>query len=145
MSSDASKDALISALNAQLSAEYQAVIQYIQYSAVVSGPYRPELVRFFQAEVPDEQAHAQYLANAVANLGGTPTTQALPVPAATDPRQMLENVQEAEAQAVTAYTSLVGLADEAGETGIRLQLEDFIGDESNHRNETRRMLQGHWA
>lgn len=137
-------DALIAALNAQLSAEYQAVVQYTHYSAVVSGPYRPELVRFFQAEIPDEQGHAQYLANAVANLGGTPTTDVLSVPHATDPREMLQNVLDAENGAVAAYTQLVNLADEAGETGIRLQMENFIQDETGHRDETRRMLQGKW-
>lgn len=135
---------LIAALNQQLSAEYQAVVQYTHYSAVVSGPYRPELVRFFQSEIPDEQGHAQYLANAVAILGGTPTTNVLPVPHATDPKEMLQNILNAESQAVSAYKELVQLADEAGETGLRLHLETFIQDESNHRDETKRMLQGKW-
>jgi bacterioferritin len=135
---------LIDALNAQLSAEYQAVVQYTHYSAVVSGPYRPELVRFFQTEIPDEQGHAQYLANTVALLGGTPTTTVLPVPAATDPRDMLQNIFEAESQAVEAYKKLVVLADAEGQTGLRLHLETFIQDESNHRDETRRLLGGKW-
>ena len=139
-----SKEKLIEALNAQLSAEYQAVVQYTHYSAVVSGPYRPELVRFFQAEIPDEQGHAQFLANQIAILGGTPTTDVLPVPAAKDPQEMLRNVVEAESKAVAAYTELVKLADEAGETGLRLHLETFIQDESNHRDETRRILEGKW-
>lgn len=139
-----SKEKLIEALNAQLSAEYQAVVQYTHYSAVVSGPYRPELVRFFQAEIPDEQGHAQFLANQIAILGGTPTTDVLPVPGAKDPQEMLRNVVEAESKAVAAYTELVKLADEAGETGLRLHLETFIQDESNHRDETRRILEGKW-
>jgi len=138
------KEKLIAALNAQLSAEYQAVVQYTHYSAVVSGPYRPELVRFFQAEIPDEQGHAQFLANTVAILGGTPTTDVLPVAHATDPREMLKNVVEAESAAVAAYTELVKLADEAGETGLRLHLEGFIQDETSHRDETRRILDGKW-
>ncbi len=142
--SDQNTQVLIAALNEQLSAEYQAVVQYTHYSAVVSGPYRPELVRFFQTEIPDELGHAQFLANAVANLGGTPASNVLPVPPATDPRDMLQNVFQAETQAVASYTRLVQLADEAGETGLRLQLESFIQDESRHRNETRRMLEGKW-
>jgi len=135
---------LIAALNAQLSAEYQAVVQYTHYSAVVSGPYRLELVRFFQTEIPDEQGHAQYLANAVAIRGGTPTTSVLPVPPAEDPKQMLQNVLEAETQAVEAYKKLVQMAEEQGETGLKLQLETFIQDETTHRDETRRLLQGTW-
>ena len=135
---------LISALNEQLSAEYQAIVQYIQYSAVVTGPHRPELVRFFQDELPDEQAHAQYLANEVSVLGGTPTTAVPPVPIDTDPHKLLENVLDAETRAVEAYTALARLADEAGEPTIRIQMEHFIEDESSHRHETEKILKGKW-
>jgi len=139
-----SRDALIDALNDQLSAEYQAIIQYIQYSAVVTGPHRPELVTFFRAEIPDEQSHAQYLADKIAALGGTPTTVAKPVPTASTPRELLQNVLEAEEQAIAAYTRLIKLADAAGEIGIRTQMENFVQDETGHRDETRKILQGGW-
>lgn len=139
-----STQALIDAMNEQLSAEYQAIIQYIQYSAVVSGPHRPELVTFFRGEIPDEQGHAQYLADKISALGGTPTTEAKPVPRAEDTRRMLEFVQEAEHQAIQAYARLIELADAAGEIGIRIQMETFLQDESTHRDETRKILQGAW-
>ena len=139
-----SQQALLDAMNEQLSAEYQAVIQYIQYSAVVTGPNRPELVNFFRGEIPDEQMHAQYLADKIAAMGGTPTTSAKPVPAAKEPRELLENVLAAEEQAIAAYTRLIDLADAAGETGIRIQMENFVTDENNHRDETRKILQGRW-
>jgi bacterioferritin len=139
-----SQQALLEAMNEQLSAEYQAIIQYIQYSAVVTGPNRPELVNFFRAEIPDEQMHAQYLADKIAAMGGTPTTIAKPVPAAREPRELLENVLAAEEQAISAYTRLIDLADAAGETGIRIQMENFVTDENNHRDETRKILQGRW-
>ena len=140
-----SQQALIAAMNDQLSAEYQAIIQYLQYSAVVTGPHRPELVNFFRAEIPDEQMHAQYLADKIAAMGGTPTTNAKPVPAASEPRQLLENVLAAEEQAIKAYTRLIELADEAGEVGIRIQMENFVQDENNHRDETKKILQGRWS
>jgi bacterioferritin len=139
-----SKQALIDAMNDQLSAEYQAIIQYLQYSAVVTGPYRPELVTFFQSEIPGEQVHAQYLADKISALGGTPTTTAKPVPMATETRELLQNVVEAEEEAVAAYTRLIQLADELGEIGIRIQMENFVQDESTHRDEIRKILQGRW-
>ena len=139
-----SKDALIGAMNDQLSAEYQAIIQYLQYSAVVTGPHRPELVAFFRAEIADEQIHAQYLADKIAALGGVPTTEAKPVPAGDSPQQLLQNVLDAETQAVAAYTSLIELADQAGEVGIRIQMENFVQDESTHRDETMKILRGRW-
>lgn len=136
--------ALIEAMNEQLASEYQAVIQYIQYSAVVTGPYRRELVAFFQQEIPDEQGHAQYLADKISALGGQPTTNAKPVPTSNDARQLLRYVLEAETEAVAAYTRLIDLADEAGETGIRIQMENFVQDESTHRDETKKILAGDW-
>ena len=135
---------LISAMNAQLSAEYQAVMTYNHYSAVVTGPHRPELVAFFRAEIPDELRHAQYLADKVAALGGTPAPTALPVSVATETKALLKNVLEAESQAVEAYKKLMDLADEAGETGIRLQMETFLQDETNHRDEVSKILHGAW-
>jgi bacterioferritin len=67
------KQQMIDALNEDLAYEYAAVLQYLTYAAKVSGPYRPELSRFFMAEVPAETAHAQWLANKIVSLGGEPT------------------------------------------------------------------------
>ncbi|HEV2129359.1 MAG TPA: ferritin-like domain-containing protein [Thermomicrobiales bacterium] len=72
---NASKDDLIKGLNDDLAGEYNAIISYLQYSAKVNGPYRPQLVEFLQADIPDEQAHAQYLADKIASLGGEPTVE----------------------------------------------------------------------
>ena len=139
-----SQRVLIEELNNQLAAEYQAIIQYIDYSATVNGPQRQQLVAFFQAEIPDEQLHAQYLADKISVLGGNPTTSAKSVPHSSDAHQQLEYVLEAENKAVAGYTKLITLAEEAGEIGIRVQMENFIMDETNHRDETRKILEGNW-
>ena len=141
----ADKDELVAAMNDQLSAEYQAVIQYLQYSAIVNGPHRPELVTFFRNEIPDEQTHAQYLADKISALGGNPTTNAKPVPPGNTPQELLKNVLDAESEAVAAYTKLIDLADAVGEIGIRIQMENFLQDESTHRDETKKILEGHWG
>ena len=80
---NARMDDLIRGLNEDLAGEYNAIISYLQYSAKVSGPYRPQLVEFLQAEIPDEQRHAQYLADKIASLGGEPAAE----PAATTEEQ----------------------------------------------------------
>lgn len=134
------KTHLIDALNEDLANELQAIIMYIQYSACVTGPYRPQLVGFFQGEIPDEQMHAQFLADKIVSLGGTPTTTPTPVPAANGNRQMLENVLAAEQQAIRGYGERVKQADEAGEIGLRVELENFITDETKHYEETKKML-----
>lgn len=134
------KNTLIDRLNEDLSGELSAIIQYITYAAKATGPYRPQLVQFFLAEVPDEQAHAQYLANKIVALGGEPTTVARPVPAADSNRAMLEAVLVAERQAIADYTARAEEADAFGDKGLSVQLEDMVRDESGHAEETERIL-----
>jgi bacterioferritin len=98
------KKTLIAHLNEDLAGELGAMIQYLTYAAKVTGPYRPQLVDFFMAEVPDEQGHATYLANKIVALGGEPTTEPRPVPEAASNHDMLEAVLEAETRAVKDYT-----------------------------------------
>ena len=69
------RQALIDGLNHDLAGEYQAIVMYTQYSAKLTGPYRRELRALFQAEIADEQGHAQFLADKIASLGGEPTTE----------------------------------------------------------------------
>lgn len=135
---------LIKGLNADLAGEYNAIISYTQYSAKVTGPYRPQLVQFLQSEIPDEQRHAQYLADKIASLGGTPVVEPKPVRTSDDTREMLQFIYEAEAETVENYRARIDEADAAGETGLKVQLEEMLSDETTHRDEVRKMLDG-WA
>lgn len=131
---------LIERLNEDLAGELGAIIQYLTYAAKATGPYRPQLVQFFLAEVPDEQAHAQFLANKIVALGGEPTTEPRPVPAAASNRDMLQAVLEAERRAVADYTRRAQEAEAFGDKGLMVQLEDMVRDESGHAEETERIL-----
>lgn len=135
------KQTLIKHLNEDLAGELSAIIQYLTYAAKASGPYRPQLAQFFLAEVADEQGHAQFLANKIVALGGEPTTQPRPVPAARNNREMMEAVLAAEQQAVKDYTQRAFEAEEYGDKGLAVQLEDMVRDESSHSEETQRILQ----
>ncbi len=134
------KKKLIENLNHDLAGELGAIIQYITYAAKATGPYRPQLSQFFLAEVTDEQGHAQFLANKIVALGGEPTTQPRPVPPAKNNRQMLEAVLEAEKQALKDYTKRAKEAEEFGDKGLAVQLEDMVRDESGHAEESERIL-----
>jgi len=134
------KTQLIDLLNKDLAEEYSAIIQYITYAARATGPYRPQLSQFFLAEVADEQMHAQFLANKIVALGGAPTTQASPVADGANNRVMLEEVLKAERGAVERYTERAKQAEELGEKGLVVQLEDMVRDESGHSEETERIL-----
>src|SRR5262245_23885681 len=91
---------LIAGLNDDLAAEFSAVIMYVTYAAQVDGVHRSELRQFFQAEVPDEQGHAQMLADKIAAMGGSPTTTSRPVPAASSNKARLEAALEAEVDTI---------------------------------------------
>jgi len=134
------KQALIDGLNEDLAGELSAIIQYITYAAKATGPFRPQLVSFFLEEVADEQGHAQFLANKIVALGGEPTTSPRPVPPAESNKAMLQAILEAERQAVKDYTLRARQADEFGDKGLAVQLEDMVRDESGHSEETQRIL-----
>jgi bacterioferritin len=134
------KELLIAKLNEDLAGELSAIIQYITYAAKATGPYRPQLSAFFLQEVADEQMHAQFLANKIVALGGEPTTEPRPVPAAATNRAMMEAVLAAELQAGKDYTQRAQEADEYGDKGLVVALEDMVRDEMGHSEETERML-----
>lgn len=131
---------LVDSLNEDLAGELGAITQYITYAAKVTGPYRPQLVEFFLAEVPDEQRHAQFLANKIVALGGKPITEARPVAQAESNREMLEAVLEAEQRAVRDYTKRAEDAEEYGDKGLAVELENIVSDETRHAEETERIL-----
>jgi bacterioferritin len=136
------KDDLIKDLNDDLAGEYQAIIMYATYAASVTGPHRPMLKQFFGAEIPEELTHAQFLADKIASLGGTPTTTPRTVPHTTDPRQMLQNVLDAERQAIADYKKRAEQAAELGEKGLATHLETIVEDETSHFEETEKILRG---
>ena len=134
------KQTLIDNLNGDLANELSAIIQYTTYAAKATGPFRPQLAAFFLEEVADEQMHALFLANKIVALGGEPTTQAAPVPPAANNREMLQAILAAEQQAGKDYTQRAIEADEFGDKGLAVQLEDMVRDEMGHSEESERML-----
>lgn len=138
---DAMKE-LIDGLNEDLAAEYQAVIMYRTYASLVSGPSRLELRAFFESEIADELGHAAFLADKIVALGGTPTTQAAPVPTTGDNRALLENALRAEEETIARYTRRIDQAEKAGDISVKVRLEDLVVDESTHRDDIRRILKG---
>ena len=137
---NASLDDLIRGLNDDLRGEWQAIIMYRLFASMVQGPYRQELRSFFSAEIPEELAHAQILADKIAALGGTPAAEPAPVPVVSDPKQMLQAALEAEEETLVRYLQRRRQAEEAGEFGLAIQFDELISDETNHRDELRQML-----
>lgn len=138
--STASTDALLAGLIEDLRGEFQAVIMYRLYASMVQGPYRQELRNFFAAEIPEELAHAQVLADKISALGGTPSAEPAPVKIVFEAKEMLEAALEAEVATIARYVKRRKQAEEAGEHGLEAQFDDIIADETHHRDELRQML-----
>jgi len=135
------KQKLIANLNEDLAGELSAIIQYTTYAAKATGPYRPQLSQFFTQEIADELGHAQFLANKIVALGGEPTTTPRPVPPAKTNKEMVEAVLAAEKQAIADYTKRAQEAEEFGDRGLVVQLDDIVRDETEHSEESARILQ----
>lgn len=131
---------LIEGMNEDLAAEYQAVVMYRTYASLVTGPWRQELRAFFEGEIPDELGHAAFLADKIVALGGVPTTEVKPVPIPRSNREMLEIALQAEVDTIERYTKRLQQAEELGEISVKVQLENLVVDESQHRDDIRRML-----
>src|SRR5689334_15393058 len=138
----ADRQALIEGLNHDLAGEYQAILMYTHYSAKLTGPYRRELRALFQAEIGDEQGHAQFLADKIAALGGEPTTAPRRVPPADQPREMLGHALAAEEQAIADYNGRIRQAQGFGDLGLKASLETQVADETRHKEELERIIAG---
>lgn len=134
---------LLDGLQEDLAAEYSAIVMYTTYAAQVDGIHRGELRQFFQAEVADEQQHAQLLADKIVYMGGTPTTKARTVPAAKTNKQRLEAALAAEEDTIARYQTRIDQAERASHTALKVELEDLLTDETKHRDEMRLMLRNY--
>lgn len=140
MTADPDRETLIDGLNTDLAHEYQAILMYNSYAAMVYGMHRPTLKQFFETELPEELTHAQFLADKITALGGTPTTQPAPLDLETEPKAMLEQVYEAEAETIERYVKRRDQAESVGQHGLVTDLDDIIRDETEHKEETEKLL-----
>lgn len=134
------RQSLIDGLNTDLAHEYQAILMYNSYAAMVYGMHRPTLKQFFETELPEELAHAQLLADKITALGGTPTTEPMPIDLVDEPKAMLEQVLQAETDTIERYVTRREQAEEVSAYGLVTDLDDIIRDETGHKEETEKLL-----
>ena len=142
MAGDAERKVLIEGLNEDLANEYTAVITYLLFSRLASGPLRPHLAEFFEGEIADELGHAKLLSHKIVALGGEPTSQPKPVTMSHDNREMLQIALRAEMDTIDRYKQRIKQADALGDVGLRVDLENLISDETRHKEDIERMLFG---
>lgn len=134
------REQVIAELNAILSLEYTAVLQYTHASFLVDGLERPQYVQMFRAEAAESLAHAQAIGDKIVALGGVPTSEVGEIAVATDLREMLEHHLRLERAAVAAYTRALGAAQD--DVALRTMLEGQIMAEQASVEELERILKG---
>ena len=138
----ADKKALIAGLNEDLANELGASILYLYQTSVATGWEGEELREFLTPEINGEMAHAVFLAEKIAALGGKPTTQPKQHKCPKDVKGMLKYDLKLEREAVESYRIRCMQAEEAGEIGLKIQLEGLIVDETTHGEKIERFLRG---
>ena len=126
------KKTLIEHLNEDLSGELQAIVQYLQHSFMVKGLGRLPIHDQLEGNAKDEMSHAEMLAERIVAMGGIPTVKPRKIVEAKSTEDMLAADLEGENKALADYAVRIKEAEEAGEVGTSLILENILVDEQGH-------------
>ena len=142
MATKTNKKALIDGLNDDLANELGASILYLYQTSVATGWDGEELREFLSPEITGEMTHAIFLAEKIAQLGGTPTTMPKQHKCPKSVKDMLKYDLKLELEAIEGYRVRAIQAEEAGEIGLKLKLEELLLDETGHAEQIQRILKG---
>ncbi len=123
---------LIGELNSDLAKEFQALIQYVQHAAVITGPQYDAIKAELVVHSNEEHAHAISLADQIDFLGGVPAVDVAEVHVSPDSTVMLEQDLEGELDAIARYRERIAQAEMLQEYGLRRALEDILIVEEEH-------------
>jgi bacterioferritin len=135
----ASKDKLIRGLNEDLNRELEAVLRYIYHSASATGLLGHELRELLKADVAGELQHAIFLADKITALGGQISLNVSMPKAVRSAKEMLEEDVKEERVVIDAYKERVKQADDFGDRGLVIRLEDMLAEETDHAEELERL------
>ena len=124
---------LITALNSDLSREYQAVIGYVVYSQVLKGAEYMAIAKELEKHAAQELAHALTISKHIDYLGGTPTTKALDVKSSDDPRELLRFDLDNENETVRNYRERVKQCEAKQEYAIAEDIREILRQEQEHQ------------
>jgi bacterioferritin len=114
-------------------------MRYIYHAATATGLLGHELREIAKEDVPGELAHAMFLADKIAALGGDPDIRPRPPKKHKSAKDMLQEDVAAERTTVQNYTQRIKMADELGDKGLVIRLEDMLAEESDHAEELERL------
>ena len=134
------KKELIAELNNDLAKEFQALIQYVQHAAVITGPNYDAIAKELVIHSNEEHMHAISLSDQIDFLGGVPAVDVAKVHVSPDSKVMLEQDLEGELDAIARYRQRIAQAEMLQEYGLRRALEDILIVEEEHARDLQTVL-----
>jgi len=131
---------VINELNAALSMEIAAIVQYSHNSYTIMGPWRGALTGELESFAKDEMSHMEYLSEKIVALGGIPSSQPAAINTPATWRAMLEADLAAENAAIDRYKTIIALADELGDVDLKKSIEDIASQEYGHKEALEKFL-----
>ena len=127
------REDLITALNEDLSREYQAIISYVVYSQVLKGAQYMNIAAELEVHAQQELAHALVISNQIDYLGGMPAVVAKPVKTSEKPDDMLRFDLDNENETIRNYRERVSQCEALGEYALGEQIRKILVDEQDHQ------------
>ena len=123
---------LIDLLNQDLEREFQAVIAYVNYSAVLKGAAYMNIAAELAVHAKEELDHALILSDQIDYLGGVPAVTAKPVKTSDKAEEMLKFDLANEVETIRNYRRRVKQADELNEFALSEQIREILLQEQDH-------------
>ena len=123
---------LIDLLNQDLEREFQAVIAYVNYSAVLKGAAYMNIAAELAVHAKEELDHALILSDQIDYLGGVPAVTAKPVKTSDKAEEMLRFDLANEVDTIRNYRRRVKQADELNEFALSEQIREILLQEQDH-------------
>jgi bacterioferritin len=138
MANDA-KEKLIRDLNEDLALELGGIARAIFQASTAGGLLGHELRELLQKEIGTEVKHAQFLADKIAILGGTPTTSGAQLEISGDVGKMIEDDIAMEWKVAKRLRERAAQAESFGDVGLKVRLEEMIAEGTDHANALQRL------
>lgn len=129
----ASRQALIDALNEDLAREYQAIIAYVNYSQVLKGAQYMNIAAELEIHAGEELQHALIIAKQIDYLGGMPTVTPKPVKTSEKAEDMLRFDLDNENLTIRNYRERVRQCEALGEYAMAEHIREILVQEQEHQ------------
>ena len=126
------REQLIDELNRDLAKEFQALVQYVQHAAAMTGAQYDAITAELVVHSNEEHAHAISLADQIDFMGGVPGIDVERALTSPEPQVMLEQDLDGELDAIARYRERIAQAEMLQEYGLRRALEDILIVEEEH-------------